>query len=147
MCNADCAVECFNKGFNCAQSVFSTYSEQLGLDKTSALKISGGFGGGMCHLGETCGVVTGAFMLIGLKYGKAQEDDNAAKEKTAVLVREFAERFKAINGSIKCTELIGYDLSTEEGRKALNETKSWKTVCAKMVRDASQIVEELLELK
>jgi C_GCAxxG_C_C family probable redox protein len=67
MCNPNCAVKCFNNGFNCAQAVLSTYSEQLGVDKTTALKIAGSFGGGMGHIGETCGAVTGAFMLIELK--------------------------------------------------------------------------------
>jgi len=147
MCNADCAIECFNKGFNCAQSVFSSCSEQLGLDKTRALKIAGSFGGGMCQLGETCGAVTGAFMLIGLKYGKATEDDAEAKEKTSLLVKEFAERFKAKYGSIKCAGVIEYDFSTEEGRKAANENKAWRSICEKAVRDAVGIVEELLELE
>ena len=147
MCSSDCAVACFNKGFNCAQSVFSAYSEQLGLDKTTALKIAGGFGGGMCQLGETCGAITGALMVIGLKYGKASENDADAKEKTGLLVREFAERFKAKYGSIKCSGVIGYDFSTEEGRKASNEDKTWRTICENAVRDSAQIIADLLELE
>lgn len=100
MCKSDCAVDCFKNGYNCAQAVFSTYCDQLGLDKTNALRISGSFGGGMGHIDETCGAVTGAIMLIGLKHGKIQNDDNAAQEKTYTLVKEFAERFKEINGSV-----------------------------------------------
>jgi len=147
MCKPDCAVECFNNGFNCAQAVLSAYSEQLGLDKTTALKIAGSFGGGMGHTGETCGAVTGAFMLIGLKYGKVQKDDNDAKETTYTLVREFTKRFKEINNSVKCTELLGYDLSSTDGLKAAREANLWSTVCAKLVKDSARIVEELLELK
>jgi C_GCAxxG_C_C family probable redox protein len=147
MCNPNCAVKCFNNGFNCAQAVLSTYSEQFGVDKTTALKIAGSFGGGMGHIGETCGAVTGAFMLIGLKYGKVQKDDNAARERTYSLVKEFANQFKAIHGSVKCTELLGYDLSTTDGLRAASEANLWNTVCAKLVKDSAQIIEELIELK
>lgn len=147
MCKPDCAVECFNNGFNCAQAVFSTYCEQLGLDKTTALRIAGGFGGGMGHIGETCGAVTGAFMLVGLKHGKINKDDNDAREKTYALVKEFTRQFKDINGFVKCTELLGYDISTAEGLKAAREANLWDTVCAKLVRDSAQIAEGLLDLK
>lgn len=145
MCKPDHAVDCFNNGFNCAQAVISTYCERLGLDKTTALRIAGGFGGGMGYIGETCGAVTGAFMLIGLKYGKIHSEDNEAKEKTYALIKEFTKRFKDINGSVRCTELLGYDMSTAEGLKAAREANPWSTVCAKLVRDASQIVEGLLD--
>ncbi len=147
MCKSDCAVDCFNNGYNCAQAVFSTYCEQLGLDKTNALKIAGSFGAGMGYIGETCGAVTGAVMLIGLKHGKVHKDNNEAKETTYNLVQEYTKRFKAINGSVKCTELLGYDLSTAEGFKTAGESNLWKTVCARLVKDSAQIVEELLELK
>jgi C_GCAxxG_C_C family probable redox protein len=146
-CKPDCAVECFNSGFNCAQAVFSTYCDKLGLDKTTAMRIAGGFGGGMGHIGETCGAVTGALMLIGLKHGKVHKDDNDAKEKTYALIKEFTKQFKDIHGSVRCTELLGYDISTEEGLKAAREANVWGTVCAKFVKDSSQIVEKLLDLK
>jgi C_GCAxxG_C_C family probable redox protein len=42
-----------------------------------ALKIASGFGGGMGRLAETCGAVTGAFMVLGLKYGSAASDREA----------------------------------------------------------------------
>jgi C_GCAxxG_C_C family probable redox protein len=147
MCKSDCAVDCFNNGYNCAQAVFSTYCEQLGLDKTNALKIAGSFGGGMGFIGETCGAVTGAIMLIGLKHGKVQQDDNKAKESTYHMVQEFTKRFKEENDFVKCTELIGYDLSTFEGLKAAREANMWNTICAKLVKDSAQIIEDLLDLK
>ncbi len=49
-------------------------------------------------------------MVIGLKYGKARAGDDAAKERTYALVQEFITAFRAKNGSINCTELLGYDL-------------------------------------
>ncbi|MCX6151182.1 MAG: C-GCAxxG-C-C family protein [Ignavibacteriales bacterium] len=147
MGKSEIAIECFQNGFSCSQAVISTYCEELGLDKESALKIACAFGGGMGHIGETCGAVTGAFMVIGLKHGKIKVDDNEAKAKTYELVAEFAKRFKALNNSIHCFELIGFDLSTEEGLAQARESNRFKTVCPKLVKDAAEIVEELLQLK
>ena len=140
---ADQAVVCFNNGFNCSQAVFSTYAESLGLDPATALKIACGFGAGMGFTGETCGAVTGAFMLIGLKYGKFKPEDNQAKEKTYALVQEFAKRFRELHGSLKCKELLPYDISVPGEADKAKAEGLYTTVCPKLVRSAAEIVEEI----
>ena len=65
MNRAETAVATFKGGFNCSQAVLSVFCEELGLDKETAARIAGGFGGGIGHLGETCGAVTGAIMAMG----------------------------------------------------------------------------------
>lgn len=145
MCKrADLAVQCFNNGFNCSQAVFTTYCEELGLDRETALKISGAFGGGMGHIGETCGAVTGAIMLIGLKYGKSKVDDNSAKEKTYSLVKEFAKRFKDDYSSVRCKDLIKYDISIDEELTKARDAGVFNSICPKLVIRAVEIVEEIL---
>ncbi|MFZ5989483.1 MAG: C-GCAxxG-C-C family protein [Bacillota bacterium] len=139
------AVEYFNSGFNCSQAIVSAYCQEFGLDKDTALKISSGFGGGMARHGEVCGAVTGTCMLIGLKHGGVKLNDSLSKEKTYQLVSEFTDRFKERNGSIICRELIECEIMTEEGRKAAEE--KFKTVCPKMVKDAAEIIEDLMGLE
>jgi C_GCAxxG_C_C family probable redox protein len=141
MSQANDAVDCFNHGFNCAQAVFSTYCEQLGLEKKTALKISCGFGAGMGRLGETCGAVAGAYLLIGLMHGKCDSDDNQSKEKTYELVQEFSKRFIERNQSTICRELIKVDFQSGDPQTIAAQVK---TVCPKMVRDASEIIENML---
>ena len=141
MSKIDEALQCFNEGFNCAQAVISAYCGPLGLDKKTALKVSCGFGAGMGRMGETCGAVAGAYLLIGLMHGKCEKDDNASKEKTYALVQEFSKRFKQRNGSTVCRDLIKVDLLSGD-RQTIDAQV--KTVCPKMVRDACEIVEELL---
>ncbi|UCD85357.1 MAG: C_GCAxxG_C_C family protein, partial [Deltaproteobacteria bacterium] len=75
------AVSCFKEGFSCSQVLLSTYGTDFGLDRETALKVAGAFGGGMGRMGEVCGAVTGAFMVIGLKHGMVKGEDNKAKEK------------------------------------------------------------------
>ena len=144
MTKADNAVETFSKGFNCSQSVFSAYSEELGMDRERALRAACAFGAGMGRMCETCGAVTGAFMALGLKYGKVKPEDEPAKEKTYALVNEFAQEFKARNGTIVCKELLGCDMGTPEGMKFAKEHNLHTTKCPKYVRDAAEILDRLL---
>jgi C_GCAxxG_C_C family probable redox protein len=141
----DLAVACFQEGFSCSQAVLSACSERFGLDRETALRVAGAFGGGMARRGETCGAVTGAFMVIGLKHGKIKAEDNAAREKTYELAKEFTVRFTSKNKTIICKELLGYDLSTPEGREAVKEKKLATTICPKFVQDAVEIVEEIVK--
>jgi C_GCAxxG_C_C family probable redox protein len=144
MSKVEKAVACFKEGFSCSQAIFSTYSEGLGLDRLTSLKISQAFGGGMAHLGETCGAVTGAFMLIGLKYGRTQAEDLAARERTYTLIRKFVEDFKALHGSIQCPRLLGLDIGTEEGLRLANEKNLFQTLCTGYVKNAAEIIEDIL---
>lgn len=98
----------------------------------------------MGGMGETCGAVTGAFMVMGLKHGGIKAEDDETREKADSLVREFVAEFKSRNGSILCRELLGYDISTEEGREAARAEGLHQTRCTKFVRDAAEIVEQIL---
>ena len=138
------SVSCFKEGFSCSQAVFSTYAVGMGLNREIALKVSQAFGGGMGQMGEVCGAVTGAFMVIGLKYGRTRADDDEAKVKTYSLVKEFTEKFKARNGTIICRELLGCDIGTPEGERIAKEKKLFSTVCPGFVQDAVEILEEIL---
>jgi C_GCAxxG_C_C family probable redox protein len=144
MKKSDKAAALFKEGFSCSQAVFAAFSEDYGLDRDTSLKISQAFGGGMAHLGEACGAVTGAFMLIGLKYGRTKADDVEAKERTYAKVRQFTDRFKALHCSIQCRCLLGLDLGTEEGMRLAREKDLFQTLCAKYVQDAAAIVEDIL---
>lgn len=137
------AVERFNNGFNCSQAVLGSYSEEFGLDCERAFKVATGFGGGM-RMGETCGAVTGAFMVLGLKYGNTTARDRQAKEKTYEMIIEFTNRFKAQNGSVVCRELLGCDISTQEGQKKARDEGLFSDVCPEMVKNAVEILEEML---
>ena len=69
MNEADKAVRTYVRGVNCAQSILATSGQDLGPDRTESLRTASGFGGGTGRMARTCGVVTGAFMVLGLKYG------------------------------------------------------------------------------
>jgi C_GCAxxG_C_C family probable redox protein len=140
------AVTCFKEGFNCAQALLVTYASQFGLDPEHALKISGAFGGGIGRTGEVCGAVTGAVMIIGLKYGQTNVSDKRTREKAYSLVKEFINEFEARNKSIICRKLLGFDMGTR-GRKNLiklfKEKKRIHSICPKFVQDSVEIIENI----
>ncbi len=138
------AVSRFANGHSCSQSVLGAYCERLGLDEATAMKIGCAFSGGMGRMGLTCGVVTGAIAVIGLRYAAGDPLNKDAKEHTLARVREFAEQFKARNhGHLDCRDLLGCDLSTPEGQAEAKEKGLHKTICTQLVRDAAEILERL----
>ncbi len=132
------------EGFSCAQALLSVYGPELGMDREMALKIAGGFGGGMGRMAGICGAVTGAFMVIGLVHSMTKKGDLQQKELSYVQIRKFAEKFGQRNRTLVCRELMGVDVSTPEGFAASKERNIARTVCPKFVRDAAEILEELL---
>ena len=137
----DQAVLYFNEGMSCSQAILTAYGQEFGIDKGLSLKISAPFGGGMARMGETCGAVTGALMVLGLKYAAGKD----AKEKLFSLENEFAEKFKENNNSINCRKLLNCDLANPEERKVFVEKGLAEKLCRKFVKDAAEILEELLQ--
>ena len=84
-------------------------------------------------------------MLIGLRYGNNMELQNPSKEKTYRLVKEFADNFKKEYGTIKCTELIKYDLSKEEELLRARSSGVFKEICPLLVKRSVELVEEILK--
>jgi len=138
------ALSRFKEDFNCSQSIFSTYAPHYGLDRDKALKISTGFGGGMAGSGRTCGAVTGAYMVIGLKNGMGVSKDTEAKEKTYHLIREFSNQFQENIGSLICKEILGCNINTPEGKDHFNQNELFEKKCLQCVKNAAEILEEML---
>jgi C_GCAxxG_C_C family probable redox protein len=99
----------------------------------------------MAHSGNTCGVVTGALMVIGMKYGRTRRlDDLAAKDKTYEVANVIITEFLSRNHSLNCTDLIGHNLSDTNALALARERKIFPTKCAKFVRDTGEILVTVL---
>ncbi len=145
MSRSEIASATFRKGFNCAQAVLSSFGEEYGLDPIMAYRVAAAFGGGMGHMGDACGSVTGAFMVIGLKYGLTVADGSQSHWEAFSAVQEFVEEFKSRNGSIVCREILGFDISDRVKFKEAMKQGIPQKICPKLVRDAVEITEGLLQ--
>ncbi|MGC8887374.1 MAG: C-GCAxxG-C-C family protein [Verrucomicrobiia bacterium] len=139
------AVSRFKTGYNCSQSVFSTYSENSGIPYEAACKLSSALGGGIGRQAKTCGALTGAALVIGLYFGNSRPEDKMAKERVYNLVRQLFERFNSIHHYTDCKDLLGIDISNPENFKKAHELGIIKTKCPDFVRSASEILENIIK--
>jgi C_GCAxxG_C_C family probable redox protein len=66
---------------NCSQTVVKLFANDLGVDEATLLKIASGFGGGM-GCAETCGAVSGSYIVFGLKYRHSSTNFDKKAHKT-----------------------------------------------------------------
>lgn len=136
---SDRAVQLFYSGKNCSQAVFAAFAPELGLDEETALHIALGLGGGVGRMREVCGAVSGASMLVGLRFPGISKGEAYNK------VRLIADEFKKTNPSIICRELL--ELSKpEKNHEPEQRTAEYykKRPCIKIVEDAALAVEKIL---
>lgn len=136
------AVELFDSGLNCSQSVVAAFAQDFGLEQKDACRFAAGFGGGM-RIGSTCGALTGAFMVLGLKYGATEPSDKESKAKTYELVQLAAEKFKERFNTTSCAELLGFNLGTTQGLVRAKQPGSFDR-CGEYVAAAVEILESML---
>ncbi len=142
---ADRACNNFREGYNCAQSVFLAFSDKLGFDKETALRLSSSFGGGMGRLREVCGAVSSMFMIAGMLKGYTTPADDDIKAKHYELIQSLAKEFKSKHETIICRELLGLEESEFSPIPEKRTEKYYQErPCENFIRLASEIVENRL---
>ncbi|MBO4980828.1 MAG: C_GCAxxG_C_C family protein [Lachnospiraceae bacterium] len=140
------AMELFKEGYNCAQAVFLAFSDLYDMDKSTALKLSSSFGGGIGRLREVCGTVSGMCMVAGILYGYDSPTDQVEKAAHYERIQALAHEFSRENGSIICRELLGLDRK-EESFVPEKRTEEYykKRPCVQLVGMAAAIMENYLK--
>lgn len=136
----------FKKGYNCSQAVLGAWCEELGLDFDTAMKIAQPLGAGMGRMREVCGTCTGAFMVLGLKYGNSDPSDVQTKKQVYELVQKFSKRFKEENGfdSIICRELLGISGTSKPTPAKRTDEYYKKRPCVELVGLAAELLNEFM---
>ncbi len=140
------ALELFNSGYNCAQAVFLAFNDVMGLDESTAMKLSSSFGGGMGKLREVCGACTGAFAVAGALWGYTDVNDNNAKSEHYRLIRRIADEFKAKHETVICRELL-VGIANTGGSDPAVRTEEYYMVrpCGRFVMDAAEILDKIIK--
>ena len=135
----------FYQGYNCAQSVFCAFCEDVGMDLETAARLSSSFGGGLGRLREVCGALCGAELALGYLRGYADPADYEAKAAHYARVRALAGRFREKNGTILCRELLK-DVKTVPGGAPERRTPEFyaRRPCLRLVGEAAALLEQLL---
>lgn len=139
------AVATFEEGYNCCQSVFSTYADLFGMDRETALKLSCSMGAGVGRMREVCGTVSAMALLAGLKTGNTDPQNQAAKTANYELVRLLADTFREQQGAIVCREILGIRGREKSAAPTIRTKEYYRTrPCSRTVACASRIIETLL---
>uniref|UniRef100_UPI0032172550 C-GCAxxG-C-C family protein n=1 Tax=uncultured Draconibacterium sp. TaxID=1573823 RepID=UPI0032172550 len=130
----------FDEGYACSQSVLLAFSDHFKLDKTTAKRIASTFGGGMGRLRETCGAVTGGFMVLGLAFGNEDPKDMDTKLHSYKKVRELNKLVTEVHGTSNCRQLLIKHASEQQ----VKDRKHHKLICRQVVGDATGLVFDIL---
>ena len=118
------AIDYFHQGYNCAQSVFAAFAEELGLSAAAALRLPSAFGAGLGRMRGTCGAFSGLALIAGFKHGNLSPDP-ADKERIFALTRKLADEFRTEFGSLQCRELLHLPPDAEEGARPSERTAAY----------------------
>lgn len=138
------AVELMKSGLNCTQSVLGVFCGEYGLPSETALRIACPFGGGIGGYGKTCGALTGAMMVIGLKYGSASAGDTNARHLTREKTRMLIDNFSKLHGSCECNDLVGFDRSKMTSTELKARLPHFQKVCPEFLATVVSFLEEEL---
>lgn len=141
------AVQNFELGFNCAQSVFLAYSDVFELDLNMAKKMSVSFGGGVGRMREVCGTVSAMAMLAGFKYPVLDQKDQEARTKNYAIVQKMSEQFKEKHGTIICRSLLPEAQANQTAPAPSERTSEYyaKRPCSRYVEEAARIAGRMLK--
>lgn len=120
------------KGYNCAQAVACTYCDIVGVDEETMFKITEGLGLGMGCMEGTCGAVSGACVLAGMKRSSGKLEQPDSKAESYKLSKEIVRQFEEQNQSVVCKTLKGI------------ETGKVLRSCPDCIKDAAGILEQVL---
>jgi len=117
-----------DEDFNCAEKILygANKAYNMGLSE-EALKLAGGFGGGM-YVGDACGAVTAGIMVLSHFFNVSVAHQSY---KLKGLVIEFQTRYMRLNKSTNCL-ILKENYRTEE------------LGCLKIISDAALILDEIL---
>lgn len=134
---ADKAVDHYNQGYNCSQSVVLAFSEHFDLEKNVALRIASSFGGGIGGQREVCGAITGMCIVLGVMYGFESSLEKSKKPYLNKAIQDITRKFKEKTKSIYCSKLL-----TLEG--GLKDAHSEKSPCREYIRLSCDLLDDYI---
>ncbi|MDD4503480.1 MAG: C-GCAxxG-C-C family protein, partial [Clostridiaceae bacterium] len=108
----DKALNYFNSGYNCCESVVMAVCDYLGVDKEIPQKIATPFGSGMSRNGSNCGALNAAFICMGLIGGRKSSEDS--RDTSYLPADRIFAKFKEKYRSSCCCDIIGLILKNSE---------------------------------
>jgi C_GCAxxG_C_C family probable redox protein len=135
------------EGFLCSESLLLALSKALNLESNIIPRIATGFGAGIgCH-SEICGALSGAIMGLGLQFGRNHPSETPEGEPPYEYSKTMMDLFITRFRHIRCMDLLGLDISREEGLKEYRQKNLWETKCRDIIEITTGLAYDLLSAK
>jgi C_GCAxxG_C_C family probable redox protein len=138
------ALKYFNNGYNCSQAILGAFCEEYGMDLEKACKMAVAFGGGVGRQGKMCGCISGALMVLGLRYGEGSTENLATRIKNYELGKKLCKEFIEVNGALDCRDIIKYNLNNIEERNKAQQDNVFQNRCSEVVVNTAKLLETFL---
>ncbi len=123
------AVQLHQRKYNCAQAVACTFADLTDLDEKTVFRAAEAFGFGMGSM-KTCGVLSGAALIIGLLNSDGNLENPSTKKVCYAIMEQVVNAFEEKHGSTVCA-----DLKSESGVPS----------CDRYIEDAVDILEAMTQ--
>ena len=141
----DLARSLYLSGYNCAQSVFAAFSEEMGLTQETALKMASGMGGGIGGLRMTCGAVSAMAMVLGALRGYSDAADFEGKKQLYADVQRLHAAFTAVHETSNCRQLLQKSGIVAKAQPSERTPEYYKKrPCARYIELCAQLLAEEL---
>ena len=109
------------------------------------MRAMGAFGGGLGANGEVCGAVIGGLAVLGLRFSRAEDDENEDLRIWSY-TRELLWRFanEITKGSIYCRDIAKVDWTNMERIKRFYKSDAL-VECQRITGETARVVGELLD--
>lgn len=129
--------------YGCAQVTAGTLMEILGISDDLLLKAASFFAGGSKRC-LTCGAISGALIILGVKYGRIPDDGTEEKEESVDPAMELIDKFINEYGTTNCYELTGFDFRDTAQFQAFKDTPEAKQKCTEKMSKVCGWVAEII---
>ena len=138
------ALELFEQGYNCAQSVFAAFCEKTGIPFDTAVRLPEALGGGCCRLRQTCGAFTGGMLVLSALYGHNDPEHPQSKMDMYVQGQRVGLQFQELFGTFCCAELLDLPAGTVSSPVPSPRTPEYyaQRPCARFVVEMARLVDE-----
>lgn len=147
MNRTDLAEKLFREGYNCAQTVFGTFHDVLGMELKDAVKLVSPMGAGFGKLREVCGAACGMTLVLGYLKGYSDSKATTEKKELYLLEQKMMNKFKEKMGSYICREMLNLKEGEDLPEPAVRDENYYKSrPCIKACRAAVEILQDELGL-
>jgi C_GCAxxG_C_C family probable redox protein len=115
--------------YGCAETTLMVLQQAYGLPDATDSSAAMALNGGVAWSGGICGAISGAAMAVGRLAARRIADHKEAKRAARGIIARLMVDFAQQYGHANCRDLIGLDISSEEGHTAFIEGRMWHTVC------------------